>query len=140
MSKIKDYFMTSQTSSYKVNNFIFLAVKQLKKNSMIYFKKLIILNKVKFNQIIILTTVYFITFNILIYLPIVSGLLMLISLLSVVLAAAYISLNERHIVAIIQRRVGPSITGGSFVLLQPLIDGLKLLLKDLMHPNKSNKF
>ena len=56
------------------------------------------------------------------------------------LASAYISLSERHIVANIQRRVGPSITGGSFGLLQPLMDGFKLVLKECTIPNKSNKF
>ena len=63
-----------------------------------------------------------------------------LSLFSIVLAAAFLSLNERHIVATIQRRIGPSITGGTFGLFQPLMDGLKLILKELTYPNKSNKF
>ena len=63
-----------------------------------------------------------------------------LSLFSVVLCAAFLSLNERHIVATIQRRIGPSITGGTFGILQPLMDGLKLILKELTYPNKANKF
>jgi NADH-quinone oxidoreductase subunit H len=93
-----------------------------------------------FNKIILLTLVLIITCNILLYLPITLLLLILIYFLCIILASAYISLNERHVVAIIQRRVGPSITGGSFGLLQPLVDGLKLLLKEIIIPNKSNKF
>ncbi len=65
---------------------------------------------------------------------------LLVSFLCIILASAYISLNERHIVATIQRRQGPSIVGGSYALLQPLVDGLKLLLKEITYPNKSNKF
>lgn len=63
-----------------------------------------------------------------------------LTLFSAVLAAAFLSLNERHIVATIQRRIGPSITGGTFGLFQPLMDGLKLILKELTYPNKSKKF
>lgn len=63
-----------------------------------------------------------------------------LALFSGVLTAAFLSLNERHIVATIQRRIGPSITGGSFGLVQPLMDGLKLILKELTYPNKSKKF
>lgn len=61
-------------------------------------------------------------------------------LFAVVMTAAFLSLNERHIVATIQRRVGPSITGGTFGLLQPLMDGLKLITKESSYPNKANKF
>ena len=63
-----------------------------------------------------------------------------LALFSVVLSAAFLSLNERHIVATIQRRIGPSITGGTFGILQPLMDGLKLILKEITYPNKSLKF
>lgn len=79
-------------------------------------------------------------FNVIVYLPLIKGLIVLLSFLSIILGSAYLSLIERHIVAIVQRRVGPSITGGSFGLLQPLMDGLKLLLKEISIPSKAQKF
>lgn len=71
---------------------------------------------------------------------IISVLGLFLSLFSIILSSAFLSLNERHIVASIQRRIGPSITGGTFGLFQPLVDGLKLILKENIYPNKSNKF
>lgn len=91
-------------------------------------------------QSILITGFLIVICNFIIFLPIKLTLLTLLFFLSIILASAYVSLNERHIVAIIQRRVGPSITGGSFGLLQPLMDGLKLLLKEVIIPNKSNTF
>lgn len=40
--------------------------------------------------------------------------------------------------ASIQRRLGPNIEGGPFGLLQPLADGLKLFIKELVVPNRAN--
>jgi NADH-quinone oxidoreductase subunit H len=54
------------------------------------------------------------------------------------LAVAYLTLFERKILASIQIRTGPNVTG-LFGLLQPLADGVKLLLKELTHPTAADK-
>jgi NADH-quinone oxidoreductase subunit H len=53
------------------------------------------------------------------------------------LAIAYFTLYERHILAALQRRQGPNIVG-FYGLFQPLADGLKLLLKESILPKSSN--
>lgn len=57
----------------------------------------------------------------------------------ILISVAYLTLLERKILAIIQRRQGPNVIG-SFGLLQPLADGFKLLLKETVLPSNSNKF
>lgn len=52
---------------------------------------------------------------------------------------AYLTLLERKLMAAIQRRKGPNITG-LFGLLQPLVDGFKLILKEMILPSYSNLF
>jgi NADH-quinone oxidoreductase subunit H len=54
-----------------------------------------------------------------------------------ILAVAYITLMERKVLASIQLRRGPDVVG-PFGLLQPLADGFKLLLKELVKPYISN--
>jgi len=44
---------------------------------------------------------------------------------------------ERHLIASIQRRQGPNVTG-LFGLLQPLADGMKLILKETLFPGQIN--
>lgn len=55
------------------------------------------------------------------------------------LAVAYFTLAERKILGAIQRRRGPNVIG-VWGLLQPLSDGLKLLVKEVIVPSNSNKF
>jgi NADH-quinone oxidoreductase subunit H len=55
------------------------------------------------------------------------------------LAIAYFTLYERHILAALQRRQGPNIVG-FYGLFQPLADGLKLFLKESILPKSSNTF
>lgn len=55
-----------------------------------------------------------------------------------ILAVAYITLMERKVLASIQLRRGPDVVG-PFGLFQPLADGFKLLLKELVTPYVSNK-
>jgi NADH-quinone oxidoreductase subunit H len=55
------------------------------------------------------------------------------------LSIAYVVLLERKLIATIQRRKGPNKVG-FFGLLQPLADGMKLLLKEYIFPKKANKY
>lgn len=55
------------------------------------------------------------------------------------ISVAYFTLAERKIMGAIQRRRGPNVVG-PFGLGQPLADGFKLLVKETVIPNTSNKF
>lgn len=66
--------------------------------------------------------------------PLVLAVIRLICLL---IAIAYYTLAERKVMAAFQRRVGPNVVG-SFGLLQPLADGLKLAGKEFVIPTYSN--
>ena len=65
----------------------------------------------------------------------------LLKFLSIVLplliAIAYMTLAERKVMAAMQRRKGPNIVG-LFGLLQPLADGLKLMIKETVLPSSAN--
>jgi len=64
---------------------------------------------------------------------------LLIIIIFVLISVAYLTLVERKILAVIQRRQGPNVIG-IYGLLQPLNDGLKLLLKEKLSPSSSNQF
>jgi NADH-quinone oxidoreductase subunit H len=53
------------------------------------------------------------------------------------IAVAYFTLVERKVMGKIQKRTGPNVVG-AYGLLQPLADGLKLLLKETILPRSSN--
>lgn len=57
--------------------------------------------------------------------------------LPLLLAIAFFTLVERHIIASVQRRQGPNVTG-MFGLLQPVTDGVKLIFKESVLPKSSN--
>jgi NADH-quinone oxidoreductase subunit H len=63
----------------------------------------------------------------------------LIIIVPVLISVAYLTLAERKIMGAIQHRTGPKGVG-FFGLLQPLADGLKLLLKETVVPTNSNSF
>ena len=65
-------------------------------------------------------------------------LLTIFTLITLLISIAYFTLAERKIIASIQRRTGPQIVG-IWGLLQPLADGLKLIFKEIIIPNVSNK-
>src|SRR3954469_23115559 len=54
------------------------------------------------------------------------------------LAVAYLTLWERKLIGWIQIRIGPNRVG-PLGLLQPIADGVKLLLKELILPTNANK-
>jgi NADH-quinone oxidoreductase subunit H len=57
----------------------------------------------------------------------------------VLISVAYLTLAERKIMGSMQQRIGPN-NVGFFGLLQPLADGLKLLLKETVIPTNANTF
>ena len=62
----------------------------------------------------------------------------LVLIFPILISVAYFTLAERKIMGTIQRRRGPNVVG-VFGLLQPLSDGLKLLVKESIIPSNSNK-
>ena len=57
----------------------------------------------------------------------------------VLIGIAYITLAERKVMGSMQRRVGPNIIG-YFGILQPIIDGVKAGIKEIIIPQQSNRF
>jgi len=63
----------------------------------------------------------------------------LLTLIPLLIVVAFFTLIERKVMASIQRRKGPNVVG-IFGFLQPFADGLKLVIKEVIIPNKANKF
>jgi NADH-ubiquinone oxidoreductase chain 1 len=62
----------------------------------------------------------------------------LLIVVPVLLAVAFMTIIERKQLAAMQRRVGPN-TVGYYGVLQPFADALKLILKETVIPAQSNK-
>jgi len=58
-------------------------------------------------------------------------------IIPLLVAVAYLTLLERKVMASMQQRRGPNVVG-LFGLLQPLADGLKLLIKETILPASAN--
>lgn len=68
-----------------------------------------------------------------------SKIIEIIEIIIIILVGlAYITLAERKVMGSMQRRKGPNIIG-IYGLLQPLADGLKLIIKEIIIPQQSNK-
>lgn len=65
-------------------------------------------------------------------------LFFILTLVPILAAVAFFILAERKVMASVQRRKGPNVVG-IFGLLQPLIDAVKLLTKEIILPVRSNK-
>ena len=63
----------------------------------------------------------------------------LIIVVCVLISIAFFTLVERKLLAAMQRRKGPNAVG-LFGILQPLVDGLKLLVKELQYNEQLVKF
>src|SRR6202163_2628474 len=72
------------------------------------------------------------------YIPtLISIIEVLLVIVPVLLAVAYVTVAERKTMASMQRRIGPNIVG-YYGLLQAFADALKLLLKEYIAPTQSN--
>jgi len=74
-----------------------------------------------------------------VWLPLWTVVKILVIVLPIMGGVAYLTLAERKILGWMQVRPGPNRVG-PWGLLQPLADGIKLLLKEIIIPSKSNKF
>jgi NADH-quinone oxidoreductase subunit H len=63
----------------------------------------------------------------------------LLIIICVLIGLAYFTLLDRKVMAAMQRRRGPNVVG-FWGLLQPLADGLKLLVKEVIIPINANSF
>ncbi len=63
----------------------------------------------------------------------------MVILVPLLISIAYLTLAERKVLGYIQCRKGPNVVG-IYGLLQPIADGLKLFTKEIIIPNRVNRF
>ncbi len=73
------------------------------------------------------------------WLPIWTAVKIMLIVAPLMGAVAYLTLAERKVIGWMQIRIGPNRVG-YFGLLQPLADGVKLFMKEIIVPSGSNKF
>jgi len=73
------------------------------------------------------------------WLPIWTLVKIMLIVLPIMGAVAYLTLAERKVIGFMQIRIGPNRVG-PYGLLQPIADGVKLLFKEIIVPTNSNKF
>jgi len=73
------------------------------------------------------------------WLPLWTVVKIMVIVLPIMGSVAYLTLAERKVIGFMQIRIGPNRVG-PYGLLQPLADGVKLLLKEIIIPSGSNKF
>ena len=72
--------------------------------------------------------------------PLVWSLVKIVAIVGpLMLGVAYLTLAERKVIGYMQVRIGPNRVGPKG-LLQPIADGLKLMLKEIIVPSGANKF
>jgi NADH-quinone oxidoreductase subunit H len=74
-----------------------------------------------------------------VWLPLWTLVKIVLIIVPVLLSVAYLTYVERKVIGYMQIRIGPNRVG-YFGLLQPLADGLKLFMKEIVIPNGSDKF
>ncbi|MDP4028907.1 MAG: NADH-quinone oxidoreductase subunit NuoH [Gallionella sp.] len=73
------------------------------------------------------------------WLPLWTVVKIMVIVLPIMGTVAYLTLAERKVIGYMQIRIGPNRVG-PYGLLQPLADGVKLLLKEIIVPSGSSKF
>jgi NADH-quinone oxidoreductase subunit H len=81
-----------------------------------------------------------IIYNFFLFFQVEIVIIVLMKIICILIAVAYFTIAERKVMASIQRRMGPNVEGGPFGILQPLADGLKLFIKELIIPGRANIF
>lgn len=77
--------------------------------------------------------------NIILNLLLYYSLISILIILPLIICIAFFTIAERKIMAAIQRRRGPNITG-YWGIIQPFADGFKLIIKEIIIPTLANKF